>query len=50
VVDDLLEQLAARDGKTAQVLPTVEEVTGRLAFTYAEWAAQHATQFRSASA
>ncbi|MFE3454261.1 NAD(P)H-binding protein [Nonomuraea sp. NPDC059194] len=47
VVDELLDQLAERDGKTAQVLPTVEEVVGRPAFTYAEWVAHRAAQFDS---
>ncbi|TYB44175.1 NAD(P)H-binding protein [Actinomadura chibensis] len=38
-VDELLDLLAENVGKDAEVLPTVEEVTGRPAFTYAEWAA-----------
>ncbi|MFC4055899.1 NmrA family NAD(P)-binding protein [Actinomadura syzygii] len=38
-VDELLDLLAENVGKSADVLPTVEEVTGRPAFTYAEWAA-----------
>lgn len=48
VADHFLEGLAARDGKTAPVLPTVEEVTGRPAFTYAQWVAHRATEFDSA--
>ena len=50
VIDELLDQLAARDGKTAQILPTVEEVTGRPAFTYAQWVAHRAAEFDSAPA
>jgi len=46
---ELLDQLAARNGTTAQVLPTVEEVTGRPAFTYAQWAASRAAEFDPAS-
>lgn len=34
--------LAATDGTTAEMSPTVEEVTGRPAFTCAQWAAHHA--------
>lgn len=47
VIDELLDQLAARDGKTVQTLPTVEEVTGRPAVTYAQWVARHAAEFTS---
>ena len=50
VIDELLDQLAARDGQPAQVLPTVEEVTGRPAFTYAQWVAHRAAEFDSAPA
>ncbi|MEV6868590.1 NAD(P)H-binding protein [Streptosporangium subroseum] len=46
-VDFLLDMLASMDGMTAEVLPTVEEVTGRPAFTYAQWAAHHAATFNS---
>lgn len=46
-VDFLLDQAAARNGKTAQILPTVEEVTGRPAFTYAQWVAHRAAEFDS---
>lgn len=46
-VDFLLDLLASMDGRNAQVLPTVEEVTGRPAFTYAQWAAHHAAEFNS---
>jgi uncharacterized protein YbjT (DUF2867 family) len=45
VVDQLLNALAALDGKTAQVLPTVEEVTGRPPFSYAQWIAHRAAEF-----
>lgn len=47
VVDELLDQLAARDGETAQVLPTVEEITGRPDFTYAQWGAHRVAEFDS---
>ncbi|MEV0233463.1 NAD(P)H-binding protein [Nonomuraea sp. NPDC050786] len=49
-VAELIDQLAARDGKSAQTVNTVEEVTGRPAFTYAEWAAHHAADFGSTPA
>ncbi|MFF0308182.1 NAD(P)H-binding protein [Streptosporangium sp. NPDC004379] len=49
-VDFLLDALAASVGREAQVLPTVEEVTGRPAHTYEEWAAHHAGDFRAAPA
>ena len=49
-VDALLDRAAALVGRTARVLPTVEEVTGRPAFTYAQWAAQRAAEFASAPA
>lgn len=41
----LLDQLASWQGITAEVLPTVEQVTGRPAHTYAEWVAHHAADF-----
>ncbi|YCK38230.1 NAD(P)H-binding protein [Actinomadura sp. ATCC 39365] len=44
-ITDLVEGLAARDGRSARVLPVVEDVTGRPAFTYAQWAAQRAADF-----
>lgn len=44
-IDEYIDGLAARVGKPDPVLPTVEEVTGRPAFTYAQWAAQHAADF-----
>jgi uncharacterized protein YbjT (DUF2867 family) len=49
-VDHFLDGLATRDGKTAPVLPTVEEVTGRLAVTYAQWVARRAAEYDSAPA
>ncbi|WP_433432386.1 NAD(P)H-binding protein [Nonomuraea sp. CA-141351] len=50
VIDELIDGFAARDGKTAQTVPTVKEVTGRPAFTYAQWAAHHAADFGSTPA
>ncbi|WP_433243599.1 NAD(P)H-binding protein [Streptosporangium sp. CA-135522] len=47
VIDELIDGLAARDGKTEQVSPAVEEVTGRPPFTYAQWVARHAADFGS---
>lgn len=45
VADAYLDGLATLDGKSAQTLPTVEEVTGRPPFTYAQWVAHHAAAF-----
>ncbi|MFJ2033290.1 NAD(P)H-binding protein [Streptosporangium sp. NPDC087985] len=45
-VDFMLDMLASAVGRTAQVLPTVEQVTGRPPYTYAQWAAHHADDFR----
>ncbi|XVQ90272.1 NmrA family NAD(P)-binding protein [Microbispora siamensis] len=50
VVDDLLDGLAAREGRTAEISPAVEEVTGRPAFTYAQWVAHNAAAFDPAAA
>ncbi|WP_182906832.1 NAD(P)H-binding protein [Microbispora sp. H13382] len=50
VVDELLDILAARDGRTAEISPAVEQVTGRPAFTYAQWVAHRAAAFGSAAA
>ena len=50
VADHFLEGLATRNGKTAPVLPTVEEVTGRPAVTYAQWVARHVAEFTPAPA
>jgi hypothetical protein len=35
-----------RSGKGAEILPTVEEVIGRKQQTFADWAREHATDFR----
>ncbi|MBM0259930.1 NAD(P)H-binding protein [Micromonospora sp. 4G55] len=48
--DFLLDVLASKDGKIAQVLPTVEEITGRPALTYAQRAAHHAADFTATPA
>ncbi|MEU0567327.1 NAD(P)H-binding protein [Nonomuraea sp. NPDC005983] len=50
VIGEFIDGLAARDGKIAQTVPTVEEVTGRPAFTYAQWVAHRAADFGSTSA
>jgi len=49
-VDHFLDGLATRDGKTAPVQPTFEQVTGRPAVTYAQWVAHRAAEFDSAPA
>ncbi|WP_214318765.1 NAD(P)H-binding protein [Nonomuraea sediminis] len=49
-IDEYVDGLAERVGKPDPALPTVEEVTGRPAFTYAQWVAQHAADFGSAPA
>ncbi|MFD1938531.1 NAD(P)H-binding protein [Nonomuraea mangrovi] len=49
-IDDYVDALTARVGKTAEVLPTVEQVTGRPPLTYAQWVADHADAFGAASA
>jgi uncharacterized protein YbjT (DUF2867 family) len=46
VVDSLLALWADAVGKPAPVLPTVEQITGRRPRTFAQWAAEHADQFR----
>ncbi|MET7619064.1 NAD(P)H-binding protein [Streptomyces sp. NPDC005408] len=46
VVDELLDHRASLVGTTAEVLPTVEQVTGRAPYTYAEWLAYHEADFR----
>ncbi|GAA3310851.1 NAD(P)H-binding protein [Nonomuraea dietziae] len=48
-IDDYVDALTARVGKTAEVLPTVEQVTGRPPFTYAQWVADHTAAFGTAS-
>ncbi|GAA3258710.1 NAD(P)H-binding protein [Nonomuraea helvata] len=50
VADLLLDALASAVGRPAEVLPTVEKVTGRPAHTYAQWAAHHADDFLRTSA
>jgi hypothetical protein len=47
---ELVDGLAARVGKSEPVLPAVEEVTGRPAFTYAQWVAHRAADFGSTPA
>lgn len=46
LVDTLLSFQSANDGVPALVLDTVEQVTGHPARTFAEWAADHADDFR----
>lgn len=46
IVETLLGYLAAADGVPAPVSNAVQEVTGRPARTFAEWAADHAAEFR----
>lgn len=45
-VETFLRQWAARNGTPAQVSTTVEDVTGRPARTFAQWAVDHADDFR----
>ncbi|MFK4041604.1 NAD(P)H-binding protein [Nonomuraea wenchangensis] len=49
-IDDYIDALTARVGRPTEVLPTVEQVTGRPPFTYAQWVADHAAAFGAASA
>lgn len=46
IADTLLDLWAGSVGGPATVLPTVEQVTGRPARTFAQWAAEHADAFR----
>ncbi|WP_214415293.1 NAD(P)H-binding protein [Sphaerisporangium fuscum] len=46
IVDTMLHLQAASVGRPALVTDTVEKVTGRPARTYAQWAADHASDFR----
>ncbi|MCO6009295.1 NAD(P)H-binding protein [Actinoallomurus purpureus] len=46
-VETFLRQWAARNGTPAQVSATVEEITGHPAQTFAQWARDHADDFRS---
>ncbi|NUW30264.1 NAD(P)H-binding protein [Nonomuraea sp. SMC257] len=50
VIDELIDGFAARVGEPDEVVPTVEEVTGRPAFTYAQWVAHRAAAFGAAPA
>ncbi|GAA4617536.1 NAD(P)H-binding protein [Actinoallomurus liliacearum] len=45
-VETFLRQWAARDGTPAQTSTIIEETTGRPARTFAEWAEDHADDFR----
>jgi uncharacterized protein YbjT (DUF2867 family) len=45
-VETFLRQWKARNGKPAEVSTIVEEVTGHPARTFAQWAADHADDFR----
>jgi uncharacterized protein YbjT (DUF2867 family) len=45
-VETFLRQWEARDGTPAEISTTVAEVTGRPARTYAQWAKDHAGDFR----
>ena len=44
--DDMLRYLAGYAGRTAQMSPDLEKITGRPATTFADWAAEHAASFR----
>jgi uncharacterized protein YbjT (DUF2867 family) len=47
IIDGLLPFAEfVRSGKAARVFPTVEEVTGRPALSFAEWAREHAPAFQ----
>lgn len=46
VLDALMRLWAGAVGRPAQVLPTVEQVTGHKPRTFAQWAAEHADRFR----
>lgn len=46
VVDMVLAYLARSVGRPATVLPTVEKITGRPGRPFAQWAADHAADFR----
>jgi uncharacterized protein YbjT (DUF2867 family) len=48
IADLMLGYLAGSVDTVAEVLPTVEQVTGRPARTYAEWAVDHAADFTPA--
>jgi len=42
----MLRYLAGYAGRTAQMSPDLEKITGRPATTFADWAAEHAASFR----
>jgi uncharacterized protein YbjT (DUF2867 family) len=46
VADALLALWAKAEGKPATVLPTIENVTGHPARTFAQWATEHASDFQ----
>jgi len=45
-VDDRLRYLASCVGRTAEMSPDLEKLTGRAGTTFAEWAHEHAASFR----
>ncbi|GAB3400077.1 SDR family oxidoreductase [Flindersiella endophytica] len=50
VIEATFDYWAGSVGSTAPTLPTVENVTGRPARTYAQWAADHASAFTARAA
>jgi uncharacterized protein YbjT (DUF2867 family) len=46
VVDDLLRYLAGYVGRTAEIAPDLEAITGQPATTFADWAAENAASFQ----
>lgn len=44
--DDMLRYLSGYVGRTAQMSPDLEKITGQPATTFADWAAGHAASFR----
>jgi uncharacterized protein YbjT (DUF2867 family) len=46
VIDELVAMWAATDGVPAAVSPTVEQLTGLPARSFAQWAGEHADDFR----
>ena len=44
--DDMLRYLAGYVGRTAQMSPDLDKITGRPATAFADWAAEHAASFR----
>lgn len=47
MLDRLLQSFAETVGTPQEITPTVEKITGRPARTFAEWAADHAGDFRN---